>query len=125
MNINVVAKNMELTDPIKDYVEKKITDLGKLLTRIEEEGGEVHVDFEVSKNTQHHKSGDIFHADCKINVAGQEYYLGVDKPDMYEAIDAVKDGLYVEINRERNKKQTLFKRGARRAKNILKGLTGS
>lgn len=124
MKINLVSKNMDLTDAIRDYVEKKITDLGKLLNRIEETGGEVNVNFEVSKNTKHNKGEDVFHADCTIDVDGRNYYFGIDKGDLYEAIDAVKDALYIEIDRSHEKKQTLFMRGARKAKDLLRGLTG-
>ena len=57
MQINLQGKNMELTEPIKEYVLKRVTNLGKLLSSIEEKGGKVMVNFEVGKSTNHHKSG--------------------------------------------------------------------
>ena len=61
MNINLQGKNMELTEAIKDYVLKRVTNLEKLLSTIETRGGEVMVNFEVGKSTKHHKSGVVFH----------------------------------------------------------------
>lgn len=124
ININLKGKNFELTDPIKDYVLKRVTNLGKLLSSIEEGGGEVMVNFEVGKNTMHHKSGEVFHSDCLININGEKFYYGSDKEDLYEVIDEVKERLYEEIRRHKDRKQTLFRRGASSVKKMLKGLSG-
>src|SRR3990167_10877325 len=108
MQINLQGKHMELTEAIKDYVSKRVTNLEKLLSRIEQGRGKVMVNFEVSKSTNHHKSGEIFHADCLIKIDGKEFYGSSDKEDLYEAIDDVKDSLYNEINKNKDKNQTLF-----------------
>jgi|SRR3989338_4200739 len=123
MQINLQGKNIELTEAIKDYVLKKVTNLEKLLSGIEAKEGRVMVNFEVSKSTNHHKSGDIFHADCLIKIDGKEFYFSADKEDLYQAIDAVKDSLYHEINKNKDRRQTLLKRGAASVKKMLKGLS--
>lgn len=123
MQINLLGKNMELTEAIKDYVKKRVTNLEKLLSRIEEGQGKVLVNFEVSKSTNHHKSGDIFHADCLIKIDGKEFYGSADKEDLYQAIDALKDSLYNEINKNKDRSQTLLYRGARSIKKMMKGLS--
>ncbi|MSU44989.1 ribosome-associated translation inhibitor RaiA [Candidatus Nomurabacteria bacterium] len=123
MQINLLGKNMEVTEAIKDYVIKRVTNLGKLLSGIEEKGGEVNVAFEVGKSTNHHKSGSVFHADCLINVKGEKFYSSADEEDLYRAIDVVKDNLFREIEKNKNRKQTLFKRGAAKIKRMMKGLS--
>ncbi len=114
---------MELTPAIRDYVEKRVTDLGKFLTRIEEKGGELLVNFEVSKTTHHHKSGDFFRAECSIDIDGKNFFSGVDKASLYEAIDEVKENLFHEISKSKEKRQNLIRRGARSIKKMLKGLS--
>ncbi len=114
---------MELTPAIHDYVEKKITNLEKLLFTMEKDGGEAIVNFEVGKASMHHKSGEVFHSDCLINIDGREFYYSSDKEDLYEAIDELKERLYEEIRRNKDRKQTLFKRGASSVKKMLKGLS--
>ncbi len=123
ININLEGKNFELTDAIRDYVFKRITKLEKLLTAIEKEGGEVQVDFEVGKKSMHHKSGEVFHSDCFINIDGKKFYLSSDKEDIYQTIDEIREGLYEEIRRYKGKKQTLFRRGAMSIKKMFKGLS--
>jgi putative sigma-54 modulation protein len=123
MQINLLGKNMELTEAIKDYASKRVTNLEKLLSRIEQVGGKVMANLEVGKSTNHHKSGDVFHVDCLIKIDGKEFYGSADKEDLYQAIDAVKDSLYNEINKNKDRTQTLFKRGASSVKKMLKGLS--
>ncbi|KKR69817.1 MAG: hypothetical protein UU13_C0021G0017 [Candidatus Nomurabacteria bacterium GW2011_GWB1_40_7] len=114
---------MELTEAIKDYVLKRVTNLEKLLSSIEKDGGEVLVNFEVGQSTKRHKSGVIFHSDCLINIKGKEFYSSSDKEDLYSAIDEIKESLFNDIQKNKDRKQTLFRRGAMSIKKMLKGLT--
>ncbi|MCM2339391.1 MAG: ribosome-associated translation inhibitor RaiA [Burkholderiales bacterium] len=123
MNINLQGKNFELTEALTEYVLKKVTNLEKLLSDIETSGGEIKANFEVGKSTKHHKSGDVFHADCLISINGEKFYYGSDKEDIYQAVDEVKERLYEEIRRSKDRKQTMFRRGAASVKKMLKGLS--
>ena len=123
MKINLQGKNIELTSAINDYVLKRMGDLEKLLKHMEEGGAEAMVRFDVAKTTNHHKGGEIFHADCSITIGGENFYSSVDKEDLYAAIDAVKGSLFNEIERHKDRRQTLFYRGARSIKKMLKGLS--
>lgn len=114
---------MSVTEAVHDYVIKRITNLGKLLTGIEEKNGEVSVYFDISKTTNRHKSGEIFCADCSVMIDGKKFYTSSEKENLYEAIDEVKENLFREIRRSKNKKEALFLRGANKVKDILKGFT--
>jgi ribosomal subunit interface protein len=124
MKINSQAKNMELTPAIQDYVVKRVTNLGKLLDKIEKKTGEILVNFNVNKTTNHHKLGEILHADCSVVTRRGSYFSSADKEDLYEAIDAVKEELFMEISKDKDKKRTLFNRGSRKIKNMIKGIRG-
>jgi len=123
MQINLQGKNIELTEAIKDYVLKRVTNLEKLLSGVEKRKGEIIINFEVAKTTNHHKSGQIFHADCLININGDEFYSSADADDLYAAIDEIKENLFREIDKKKDRKQTLFKRGASSVKKMMKGLS--
>lgn len=114
---------MSVTEAVHDYVIKRITNLGKLLSGIEEKDGEVGVFFDVSKTTNHHKSGEVYRADCSVMIDGKKFYASSEKEDLYEAVDEVKENLFREIRRSKNKKEALFLRGANKVKSILKGFT--
>ncbi len=123
MNINLQSKNFEITPEVHDYVMKRIMTLEKLVETMEVEGKGAVVNIELSKNTNHHKGGSVFHADCLIAVKGEEFYGSADEEDIYMAIDAVKESLFREISKNKDRKQTLFKRGAASVKKMLKGLS--
>ncbi|MFA4975621.1 MAG: ribosome-associated translation inhibitor RaiA [Candidatus Paceibacterota bacterium] len=123
MKINLQGKNFELTGAIKDYVLKRITNLEKLLSTMEKDGGEAVINFEVGKSSMHHKGGDVFHSDCLINIDGKKFYASSDKEDIYEAIDEIKESLSNEIRKNKDRKQTLFKRGAFSIKKMIKGIS--
>lgn len=114
---------MEITPAIRDYVLKRVTNLEKLISKIEATGGEVSANFDVGKSTNHHKSGEVFHADCLINIKGDEFYGSADEEDLYAAIDKVKESLFREISKNKDRRQTLFYRGARSIKKMMKGLS--
>lgn len=123
MQINLLSKNIELTDEIKDYALKRVTDLDKLLSRIQDEGGEVKALLDISRTTYHHRAGEIFHADCSIIIDGKNFYAENDSEDLYAAIDSVKEILFKEISKEKDRRETLFRRGAKSVKKMLKGLS--
>jgi len=123
MQINLQGKNVELTQAIKDHVYKKVTNLEKILAKMEEKGGEIQVNFEVSKTTNHHKAGEIFHADCSISMKGGNFYASAEREDLYTAIDDVKETLFNEIGKKKDRDQTLYKRGAASVKKMMKGLS--
>ena len=116
MNIKITATHIELTPAIKDYVEKRMTGLNKFTT------GEPFVDVEISQTTHHHRQGEIYAA--KVNVVtslGKQLRAISEKSDLYEAIDDVRSEIVRELASAKDKKATLFRRGAKSVKNILKG----
>jgi putative sigma-54 modulation protein len=123
MQIDLVSKNIELTEEIKSYALKRVTNLDKLLSRITLEGGEVRALLDVSRSTNHHKTGMVFHADCSISIDGKDFYSASDNVDLYAAIDDVKEILFREISKYKDREQTLFRRGAKSVKKMLKGLS--
>jgi len=123
MQINLQSKNIELTDEIRNYALKRVTNLEKLLSRREADGGEVKVLMDISRSTNHHKAGDVFHADCSINIDGKNFYAASDSEDLYTVIDEVKEMLFNEITKNKDRQQTLMKRGAASVKKMLKGLS--
>ena len=58
-----------------------------------------------------------------LKARGENFFYGIEKEDLFDAIDTVKENLSIEIERTKNRKQTLFKRGALSIKKMMKGLT--
>lgn len=120
MNINIKATNMDLTGAISDYVNKRLLGVEKFV----KEGDKVIVQVEVGKTTNHHKRGDVYRAEFNIEISGTKYYTFSEKEDLYEAIDDAKGEVVRQITSNKDRKQTLFKRGASSVKKMLKGISG-
>ena len=119
MNINIKATNMELTGAINDYVNKRLSSIEKF----SKGGSEISGYVEVGKTTNHHKQGDVFKAEFDININGEHFFATSEKNDLYAAIDDVKEELVSNITHNKDRKQTLFKRGAKSVKKMIKGLS--
>lgn len=114
----IKATNTTLTPAIISYVESKLSKsaLGKFSghTKI------LDVNVEIGKTTEHHNHGEIFRAEINVSVKGRVLRASSDKEDMYSAIDDVHNEI-VEILRDtKEKKDALWRRGARSIKNILR-----
>lgn len=96
---------------------KKISSLEKFLKN----GEQTLCEVELGKTTEHHKSGDIFRAEVNIVESGNtQTYAVAEEADLYAAIDIVRDEAERGIVARKKKKETLFKRGAIKFKELLK-----
>ncbi|MFA6392575.1 MAG: ribosome-associated translation inhibitor RaiA [Candidatus Paceibacterota bacterium] len=119
MSINIKATNMELTGAISDYVNKKIESISRYVGADKE----MIIYVEVGKTTKHHKQGDYFKAEFDVSVDGEKFFTDSEKSDLYKAIDDAKDEVIKKIKNYKNKKETLFKRGAISVKKMIKGIS--
>ena len=97
MQINITGKGIDLTDPIKDYVEKKIGGLEKFYDQI------IRAHITVGLETNRHKQGKIFIAECRLEVPGNDLYASKNEKNLYKAIDKVKDYLDGELKKHKVK----------------------
>ena len=118
MKIIIKATNLKLDLKIEEYVKEKIGGVDKLLNSIDKNVVEARV--EIGKTTKHHQKGDIFRAEVNLSLPGQLLRAEAEEWDLKVAIDQVKNELKREIKKYRGKKETKFKRGARRAKNLIR-----
>ncbi len=119
MRLNIKATGMELTVALRQYVENKVGYLEKF---VNPNDSSAIAEVEISKVSNHHKSGDIFRAEINLTRAGTKLVREeVTDEDMYAAIDMVKDALIETLSSEANKKITLFRKGGRAIKNLIKG----
>jgi len=118
MNINIKATGMELTTAIQNYVNKKVQSLERFINNKDS-----HVYVEVGKTTMHHKNGEFYKAEISLNVAGDTVFASTQQSNLYTAIDYVREEVCRTITNKKDRKQTLFTRGARSVKKMFKGLS--
>ncbi len=118
MRINIKATGIELTPAITSYAEKKIASIEKYFAS----SPDAVVRVEVGKISRHHKSGPVFRAEAHVIGAGLDLYAVSEQPDLYSAIDLVKDDLAHKLTHEKGKRWARSKRGAKAIKDMIKGL---
>jgi len=117
MQIKIRSTNFALTQALDEYVNQKISSLEKFLSG----GGDVLCEVEIGRTTTHHKSGDIFRAEVNMTPpGGPQIFAVAEESDLYKAIDIVRDETEREIVSRKNKRNTLFRRGSAKVKNLLK-----
>ncbi len=118
MNINIKATNITLTPSISNYTEKRLNKISRLLKGDQS----VKCDVEVGRTTEHHYKGDVFRAEIHIVGNNKNIYASSEQPDLYAAIDIVRDEILREIKSKREKRISFVRRGGARMKAMLKGL---
>ena len=93
MQISITFRNMESTDALKEYANKKIGKLKKYLNS----SFEAKVNLSVDKKSQHLASVNLF-SNTGLNIQGEEK-----TKDMYSSIDLVISKLERQIKKHRQK----------------------
>ena len=117
MNTNIKG-TMTLTPAISEYVDKRLDKIAKML------GGEpsIQCDVELSRTSSHHNKGDIFKAEIHIVGAGKDLFASAEEPDLYTAIDIVRDEIMRELKSKKGKHLSFIRRGGSQVKAMMKGM---
>ncbi|MEK7531524.1 MAG: ribosome-associated translation inhibitor RaiA [Patescibacteria group bacterium] len=119
INLHIRVSGIAMTEAIEDQIRKKVEHLEKLVAL---KASDLYV--EISKTTAHHKSGEFFRAEFSLLSAGEKFRSEEEADDLYSAIDIAKDELAQMLRTRKDKKLSLFRRGAQRVKNMLRGFGG-
>ncbi len=109
---------MELTGAISDYINKRLESVQKF-----SKDGVVSGYVEVGKTTNHHNKGEFFKAEFDLMINGVRYFASSEKDNLYVAIDDGREEIIRTLTHDKDRKQTLFKRGAMSVKKMLKGIS--
>ena len=121
INISIRGRNIDLTDAVEDYARKKIDMLEKHISAPEDAGIFAHV--ELGKEVRDQMSGDIFVAVIDLDIAGEVHHVESERGDLYAAIDEMRDEVMRVLKRSQGKRRDLFRRGALRIKEMIRGLS--
>jgi ribosomal subunit interface protein len=117
ININIKSKNFNMTPDIEDFIRDKIILVERFLDL---QGDEVALaEVEIEKSTRHRK-GEVFRAEVNLSFKGKVIRAENTHYDVRNAVEEVRQELEKRIRRGKGKRFDLFKRGARRIKNIFK-----
>ena len=101
MKVIIKATDLDITGPLKVYIEDKMGDLDKYLQSLD--GDSIQTRIEVARSSRHHKQGQVYHVDVNLDLPGEVLRAEEDSDDVRAAIDAVKDKLKREIEKYKSK----------------------
>jgi ribosomal subunit interface protein len=99
MHIDIHAKNLELNQTLRTFIEEKVADLERLAGDV----GPVHAKVEVSIPSAHHQSGPIYSAEINLTIAGHLLRAESSNYDLHSAIVDAKDELKVQVGKFKDK----------------------
>ena len=102
MNIDIKSTNIDLTDPLREYVNIKIGSLSRYLKRYDPDN--LRADVEVARMMPHRRGGDVFYAEVNLGLPGKMLRATHKAPDIRMAIDKVKDILQREIRKYKDRR---------------------
>ncbi len=124
MKVTIKTKNIDLSEELNGFIEKKFYGLKKfidILKREDEIGKTLtEVFVEVEKETTHHRKGDIFLVKSRIYLPGREIISQIRTDDLQKAIIKAKDELKLEIKKYKEKMIVLHDKRARKSKEKYK-----
>lgn len=100
MQLNIKATNLELTDNLRDYIQKKMNMLEKYFGKLKVIGVRV----EIGRTTNHHLKGEIYSAEVNLSLGSDLLRVKKTEKDLFKAIDKVKDHLELAIKKYKDKK---------------------
>jgi len=117
IKINLKVTNIEATPGIRAYLDKK---LAKFENLAEKEQDEVILRVEIGRTSARHKEGDIYRAEMQTYLLGKDLRAVAEEEDLYKAIDVARDEMIREATNNKDRRDTIFKKSGRMAKNIIK-----
>lgn len=114
----ITGNNLYITDPIREYIEKRLATFG----RFGDKKTKYEIFVRVSKNTTHDR-GEIFSIDVQTKIQTKDFFVTAENQDLYHAIDTARDELWQEVTRSNTRERTLFHRGARKIKDLMRGIS--
>ncbi len=113
--INFKVTNAEVSDQLKTVAEHKLTSLEKYIG-----ASPAICDVEFEKVTNHHQQGNVFRVEVNLEVTGKLFRAEATSESFEKAIDDVRADLENEMQSVQGKRDTLWKKGARRVKEMMR-----
>lgn len=115
----VKGTNLELTPAIDAAASKIVEALDKYVDP--SDTGAI-AEIEVSRTTNHHRSGEIFRAEINFHSRIGSIRAESEKVDLYAALTEVKDEVVEALRSKKSKKIDFVRKSGLKLKNMLKGL---
>ena len=123
MKINIKATNIELTEPLKIFINQKIGELEKFLNKFEQDDyseknkEKISIWVEVGRTTKGQLKGDVYRAEAQFYLPKKKLRAVVVDQDLRVAINETKEELQRLIKKYKGKRIGRARDWARKVKN--------
>lgn len=114
MNYNIKGTELDITDELRTYVEKKLAAAEKFIP----DDGSAHADVELAYSPV--RDGNKYRAEFNVMHKGELYRAEEWGSALHEAIDLAIADVVRELSRDKQKRVDVMRRGAAKAKEILR-----
>ncbi len=119
LTYKITGDDIPVSPADREYIEKRFSRFDRFIK------GEHDREMTVTvRRMIAHERGHAFKAEIAFNPAGENYFVSTEQKDFHTAVDTAKNELWREITGAKGRKNTLFHRGARRLKKLIKGGSG-
>lgn len=115
MNYNIKGTNLEVTEELRAYVEKRLAHPDKFLSG----DTTAHADVELEYATA--REGGTYRAEFTIEASGTVYRAAEWAGALHEAVDLAIEEVTKELRRSKRKRLDVFRHTAVRVKEYLRG----
>lgn len=124
MQIIIKTKNLELTESLKVFINKKVNLLSKFIKILKEKSPEkgknlAEAFVEIEKVSKHHKKGDVFKTEIIIILPGKKLISESQGSDLLTTVIEAKDELEREIKKYKSKTAESIRREQKKEQNNL------
>jgi putative sigma-54 modulation protein len=114
MNYNIKGTEVTITDELRSYVESRLAQTDKFLG----DDSTAHCDVELAYEAV--RDGHKYRAEFTVSSRGEVYRASEWGSALHEAIDLAMAELMQELRRNKEKRLDIVRRGAAKAKNMLR-----
>lgn len=118
INFHIKTKDHDLTPQITSDVHEKLGVIEKYLDTAGDKT--VLAEIEIGLRSKRHQKGDIYRAEINLSSNGRMYRAVTRSSTITEALDDLKDEITKQLRRNKDKKESMFLKGARQIKKMLK-----
>lgn len=103
MNIIVRGNNIDLTTPLRTFIEQKLSGLEKMLSARFRSVAECRI--ELGRPSRHHRSGPVYYAEINLSVGSKLYRAVAEHEDVRAAIDVIRDDINSQLRKDKTKRE--------------------
>ncbi len=120
MRITIYASDINITPDINDYLEKKLSSLDRLASRVRrgaKESGPAPMEIRV-KIEREATRNEIYRVGAEVVLSRRVISVDTKNQDIFQAIDELKDKLQGEMRRYGGRREAIYRRARRAIKRM-------